>query len=133
MPQAKLKGNIFMSSLIGAAVMLGSMLVSIVTVSAIVGMQDDPLASIEIASLATVIISASVGALIVSRLRGESRIAVTLLSGILIIGIMLLSGLFISGGAIGGGVIFNAIIYMAILVLVTLLSSRKKRKHGHRR
>ena len=132
MPQAKLKGNIFVRSLVGAAIMLATMLASIIAISAVVGMQDDPLAAIGIASLASVIVSASVGALVVSMLAGESRIAVCLLSGILFIGVMLISGLIISGGAIGGGVILNALIYMGILVLVSLLSSRKKRRRTHR-
>lgn len=128
----KKTSNPFIRSLIGASLMLAVTAVSVILTGAVISMQDDPLSLIGIGSLASIILSSLVSAVIVSKTAAEGRISVCMLSGILFVCLLLLLGLFTSGGGIDGGVILNALIYLAILFLVSAISSgRKKRVRRH--
>ena len=128
----KKTSNPFIRSLIGASLMLAVTAVSVILTGAVISMQDDPLSLIGIGSLASIILSSLVSAVIVSKTAAEGKLSVCMLSGILFVCLLLLLGLFTSGGGIDGGVILNALIYLAILFLVSAISSgRKKRVRRH--
>ena len=129
----KSKSNLFIKALIGAGIMLLVTAISVILVGAVISMHDDPLSAIGIGSIATVIISSSVSAVIISRTNAEGGLFLSMLSGLLFIGIALLVGLFISGGKMGGGVILNMLIYLALSLVVSFLLSGKKKRRGYRR
>ena len=94
----------------------------------IVYMQDDPLSAMGIVSLIVLPVSGAVSGYLISRLAGEKKMTVALLSALAVCFIMLAVGMILTGGGITWQVPLNYACYVGAFLLAARLGKRERRR-----
>jgi putative membrane protein (TIGR04086 family) len=107
----------------GATLVLMSLLFSFFSYS-----MSDPLAITGLCSILSLVITAAVGGVVISRVKGDGGMAISVLSALLLCLILLLIGLIITGGELPLGCIISYLCYIAIAALSGFLGRKRNRR-----
>lgn len=117
---------------IGAGVAIVGMLIFAVAFGAIAMLFEDVAAKIPIFAMATIIVSAIVCGVIVSRMVNNGKTSLSFLSSLMAALIFMLIGAIIGGGALPFSVFLNFIIFVGTFTLSAYLARKREKFSGRR-
>ena len=126
----KRENNVFYSVLFGAAISLGVLAGVSLLCAIIVNMTEDPLAASNLGALISLLVSAAISGILISKRAQGSKMLIASLSSLLFCLTLLIVGLAISGGELSGRVFLNYLCYIGVALLSAKLATKKPR---HRR
>ena len=118
--------GIFLFGIIGSALLI--VLLSFV-MAIIANSSDDPTSKIGIYSLLTLLISAAISGVAISRIKGEGGFGVAALTALTVALIMTFIGIIMSGGRLTLGCFMNYGCYLGVSVMFAYLGRKKEKRH----
>ena len=128
------RNNSFLASLIfGTLFSFGMLLISTLILSGIFMALDTPTDSIEIKSLASLLISGAISAFVSAKFKGEGGTLCAIFISLITVFIMLIISLIASRGGVDGAIFMNYLCYLLISALFAYLGKKRERTRRHKK
>jgi len=121
------------SVLLGLLISCLCMLAVSLLCAVILYIQGDPLALVDLASLAVLLVSAAISGYIISRRSPEKKLLTVTLSSLLLCLLLFVIGMILTGGGVTTRVYLNYLCYVGVALLFAWLASRKPERKRRRR
>lgn len=110
-----------------------TILASSLIMALIAGASEDPTGKVGIYSLVAMLVSAVLGGIFSSRMRGEGGVLYALLVALAIVLVMLLIAVIVGSGKVSGGAFMNYGCYLGTSTLAAVLGKKRVTHRVHRR